>query len=399
MNLERTDQELSHWRERLKLASENLHGFAELPACQWAASGFATGRTAARLAPTLGVMNDLHSYLDLLTGTIDRAAELRGTVPGLRQSSKTLAEIDGLLEGASINLVSGPTPPGQRELLRPIQTMQAISPRELLEAMLESFRLVRDVVLEVDASRTQVSGDVARLEQQVAELQAAGGLGDRPAPFDKLRTAADLAEAASQISSVKALADSDPLEAVSQAQAVGTFLESARQRIGAAAARQTTTRAGLAEARTMLERLVQVHERARQADAERVLKVEEERLPAMSDDTAVDSIAAWLGRLEQTALEGKWGPAGIGLDRWRQEAERRLAAEEAVIRMAESALNRRRDLRGLIDALAAKAQLLGRAGDPELSGLAAQAFELLGRRPTPMQRAREVVKEYERRLL
>lgn len=391
MNLERIDQELTHWRERLTLASENLRGFAELPACQWAASGAATGRTADRLAPTLGVLNDLHAYLDLLTGAIDRAAELRRTVSRLMPSSKTLAETEALLEGHSINLASGPTPPEQRELLRPIQTMQAIAPRDLLEAMLESFRLVRDAVLEVDASRGQVSGMIARLEQQAAQLQADGGLGDRPAP--------DQAEAAAQISALKALADSDPLEAVSRAGAVGAFLESARQRIGAAAAQQATTRAGLAEARSTLERLVQVDERARQMDAERVLKVEEERLPAISDDMAVESIAAWLGRLEQTALEGKWGPAGIGLDRWRQEAERRLAAEEAVIRMAESALNRRRDLRGLMDALVAKAQLLGRADEPELSALATKAFELLGGRPTPMGRAREVVKEYEKRLL
>jgi len=391
MNLERIDQELGHWRERLQLASENLRGFAELPACQWAASGAATGRTADRLAPTLGVMNDLHSYLDLLSAAIDRAAELRATVSRLMPSSKTLAEIQGLLEGQSINLASGPTPPEQRELLRPIQTMQAIAPRELLEAMLESFRLVRDAVLEVDASRSRLGGVIARLEQQAAELHATGGLGDRPAP--------DMVEAASQIASLKALADADPLEAVSRAQAVGAFLDSTRQRVGSAAAQQATTRAGLAEARSMLERLRQVHERARQVDAERVLKVEEEHLPAMNDDAAEESIAAWLGRLEQTALEGKWGPAGIGLDRWRQEAERRLAAEEAVIRMAESALHRRRDLRGLMDALVAKAKLLGRADEPELSALAAQAFELLGRRPTPMGRAREAVKEYETRLL
>jgi hypothetical protein len=391
MNLERTDQELTHWRERLQLASENLRGFSELTPYLWAASGRATGRTAARLAPTIRVLNDLHSYLDLLTRTIDRAAELRGAVTRLMPSSKALAEIEGLLEGPSINLASGPTPPGQRELLRPIQTMQAISPRELLEAMLDSFRLVRDVVLEVDASRTHLAAGIAGLEQQMAELQTAGGLGDCPAP--------DLTEAASQISALKELADSDPLEAVSRAQAIGVLMESARQRIRAAAARQATTRAGLAEARAMLERLGQVHERARQLDSERVLKVEEERLPAMSDDTAVDAIAAWLGRLEQTALEGKWGPANFGLDRWHQEAERRLAAEEAVIRMAESALNRRRDLRGLMDALVAKAHLRGRADEPELSVLAAQAFELLGRRPTPMGRAREVVREYETRVL
>ena len=391
MKLEQIDQELGHWRERLRLASENLRGLAELPAHQWAASGAASGRTAARLAPVPGAMNDLNSYFNLLTHIVDRAAELRATVSRLLPSSKTLDEIGELLDGPSINLASGPTPLEQRELLRPIQTTQAITPRELLEAMLESFRLVRDVILEVDASRGQVSGIIAGLERQLAELRVAGGLSDRPAP--------DLAEAESQISALKLLANSDPMETASRAHAVGAFLESVRQRVGAVAAQQATTRAGLAEARSTLETLLRTHERARVIDAERVLKVDDGRPPAPHDDAAVTSISAWLGRLEQTALEGKWGPAGVGLDRWRQEAERHLAAEKAIIRMAESALDRRRDLYGLMDALAAKAQRLGRAEDPDLSAVAAKAFDLLRRRPTPMASAQEIVKEYESRLL
>lgn len=391
MKLDQIDQELTHWRERLALAEENLRGFAELPAYQWAAAASVTGRTAARLAPMAAVMNDLRSYLDILTRTIDRAAELRRSVSRLMPLHETLSKIEALLQGPSINLAAGPTPPEQRELLRPVQAMKAVSPRELLEAMLESFRLLRDAVLEVDASRGRLPAAIAALEQELTQLQVVGGLGDRPTP--------DLAEATAQISAVKSLADSDPLEAETRAQAVGAFLESALRRVGAAAAQQASTRAGLAEARSTLEKLVQAHQRARRVDAERVLKVEEDRPPATSDEMAVDLLSAWLGRLEKTALEGKWGPAGIGLDRWRQEAERRLAAEEAITRVAQAALERRRDLRGLMEALSAKAQALGRANDPELSALAAEAFELLARRPTPMGRASEVVKEYETRLL
>jgi hypothetical protein len=385
MKVEQIDQELLHWRQRLELASENLRGFADLPAFQWAASGAATGRTAARLADIAGVMDQLQSYLGLLTGTIDRAASLRAGVAGSRASAAALDEIDRLLQGPSIQLTAGPTPPEQRELLRPVQVTQAMAPRDLLAGMLESFRLLRDVVLEVGDARSKANAMADSFERQLAEFRSTNASG--------------VAEVQSQVLALRALVDSDPLEALSRAAAVGESVTSARLLVSAATARETSTRTKLAEASRTLQELQTMHQRACAVAAERAMKVQDADLPEPGESGEIASMAAWLGRLEQTAREGKWGPASIGLDRWRQEAERRLAADQAVIRTAESALNRRRDLRGLMDALAAKAQALGRARDPELSTLAGQAFELLGRRPTPMAQARQAVKEYESRLL
>jgi hypothetical protein len=65
----------------------------------------------------------------------------------------------------------------------------------------------------------------------------------------------------------------------------------------------------------------------------------------------------------------------------------------------EALLRERRDLRGLLDALRAKAQACGRSEDAQLAALGQEAWQLLQGRPTPLARAQELVAEYEARLM
>ena len=66
---------------------------------------------------------------------------------------------------------------------------------------------------------------------------------------------------------------------------------------------------------------------------------------------------------------------------------------------SELLLDQRRDLRGLLGALNAKAMANGRAEDPALAELEREANKLLAQRPTPLEPLRRVVADYQERLL
>lgn len=162
---------------------------------------------------------------------------------------------------------------------------------------------------------------------------------------------------------------------------------------------QEQARALLAEARPLMARLEEVQRQAEQAHAERELKVQSEAASPSPAGDQVVALAAWLTKLESTAAEGKWKPASIGLAKWLTQARQQLAAAELARDACAAALQARRELRGLLQALQAKALSCGRAEDEALASLAREASLLLKRRPTPMAKAQELVAAYEARLL
>jgi hypothetical protein len=399
MSLDEIDAELADWKTRIQLVSDNVIALRESVAYQrlrgeggWPKVVLA-GETQTRVASALAALQELWTHYALLSEMIDRACALRATVSWLMPSRDTLAEIETMLRGPSIKLPPTATPLARRGLLSAAEVTEAVTPGRLMEAMARSFETARDAVVAVEAAWDRAAAILGALEVEaaaIAELAASLGEGMPPEVAQARRKAAEL----------QALTDTDPLAASAAATEAEGLLKAARTRLEQAVQARDRVRADLAEARRLWQALQDTHRRAHAAVAERKLKVLAEcECSPPSDEEQFNALGAWLDRLDTTAQKGGWKAVGVGLANWTRAARACLSQDEAAFEASDRLLRQRRDLRGLLGALKAKAAAVGRAEDPEASALAAEAWRLLHTRPSPLDRAQELVRDYEARLL
>jgi hypothetical protein len=105
-------------------------------------------------------------------------------------------------------------------------------------------------------------------------------------------------------------------------------------------------------------------------------------------------LAPWLERLRAFAREGNWRNACRGVDQWERVADETLSAARRVAEANAAPLQLRNELRGRLDALAAKAERLGLTEDPDLSALREQARTVLFTAPTDVVVANRLVTDY-----
>ncbi len=166
-------------------------------------------------------------------------------------------------------------------------------------------------------------------------------------------------------------------------------------------ARQRVSEDVLAAQRLLVE-IGQVHRQTAETVAECMLKVRTEPaapLPHPADDELIAALEPWLAKLAGEVAAGRWQPVRVGIERWNAAARQYLAADREAQYVSELLLNQRRDLRGLLGALNAKAMANGRAEDPALAELEREANKLLAQRPTPLEPLRRVVADYQEQLL
>src|SRR5579871_4297603 len=145
MTLEQIDRALSEWQSRLSVASNNLlelddfltykrlKGDKGMPPARLA------GVTESRVTPALAAIGLLWQYMQQLSDVINRAADLRKSMPRLWTSENTLGKIEQLLTGPSITLQTTETPLSQRGLLSGSTQAQTITPEQLLSVMTRAF--------------------------------------------------------------------------------------------------------------------------------------------------------------------------------------------------------------------------------------------------------------------
>ena len=115
-------------------------------------------------------------------------------------------------------------------------------------------------------------------------------------------------------------------------------------------------------------------------------------------DVELDALSQWLTRLETKLAPGLVNPVIVGLDNWMKKAQEYMVSEQRAYTANSTLLDSRRELRGRLDALKAKALAKGLIEDAKLSDLAEQAKQLLYTRPTALDKAAELVSQYEKRL-
>lgn len=392
------DQLIANWKNKVNIAGQNLLELQELPTYQRLCGSFGyppvklTGITQTRVTPALEAMNDLFQHFDLLVQTVDKAIKLRQQFPRFLSIPK-IAEIIQLLTGDSIELPMVQTPLSQRELLTGAETITKITPTQLLQLMQNAFSVARDAVLAVDDAWTQMEVMLADAEAQIFSMQ-------NLAISLNQDCQSELIQAASTIASLRQSIEQDPLgtSEVFQ-QHVQPMLAKVKATLDQTIKQHNQIRDKLAIAHNLLQQLKEIHTKAIAAFTECQDKVLDHSilLPPLSEEQ-IEALRQWLMKLETKLAEGLVNPIIVGLDNWTIKAREYIASEQQAYAVNNAPLQTRRELRGRLDALQAKALARQLIEDPILTELALQAKQLLYSRPTPLNKAAELISQYEKRL-
>jgi hypothetical protein len=400
VNLEQLDQLLADWKKKVDLVGQNLIDLHGLPSYQRLAgvAGFPqaplTGMTAARVTPALEAMNELFQHFDRLVMVVEKARELRKQVPRFLGSEAKVQEIESLLTGNSIQLPGVLIPLAQRDLLTAAETAQAIAPAQLLAAMIQAFQVARDAVLAVDEAWLRLEPKLDHAEAETLALQSL-------ATSLRIDSCTELYTVRQKIASLRHNLDSDPLGVSADFEAeIQPLIAGVRTTLDRLVQQQKQIQAGFAVAHTLLQRLVELNHQAAAALSESQEKVvDHSTLKMPLAPSQIEAVSQWLTRLESKFAEASLlNPIGVGLENWTAKVKEYIATEEQAYAANQAPLELRRELRGRLDALKAKALARGLVEDSLLSELAAKAKQLLYTRPTPLDQASAWVSEYEKRL-
>ena len=396
---EQIDQLLADWKTRLDLASQNMLALQGLTTYQRLAgeAGFPkaqlTGTTAIQVAAALDAMNQVFQYFDLLLATISRAAALHRQVPRFLGSDQKLQAVEELLIGQSIQLSVIQVPLAQRSLLSAAETTCTVTPDNLLAMMTLTFETARDTILAIDVAWSHLELTLSQVEAEIQALrQQANTLGGN--------NLTDLRAIQQAIAPLRDRVMTDPLGVKDEfEQQIQPLIERVKDSLNQVLQQHNQIQNGLAIAHTLLQNLTELNQQTHTAYAESLEKVTDHSglQPSLSADH-LDALCQWLSRLETRFAEGLVSPIQVGLENWTAKVKAAIAIEQCAVTANRRPLETRRELRGRLEALKAKALARGRAEDPILADLSAQAKQILYTRPTDLAKAIELVTQYERHM-
>ncbi len=402
MTLEELDQQLDRWQKSVAAVIANVYELYEHPVYRVLAGSSSvpkaplTGESRPRVDAALDAVGELLRCGSEIHAVVERAAEWRQAMPLLFREER-IREIGRLLDGPSIRLPAADIPLMQRGLLTAaVGEEREVSIRQMLDVMTPTFEVAKRTIAEVEqawATLYPLLDKAAAETNDLRRMSEEAGLGDE----------SDWPAIERGIASARATVKLDPLGATgSVMQGIIPALARVRIRLEENAAEQRRATADLAEARQLQSALVEVHAHALTICAERQLKVALPESLAPADPLTAGQIKGcrnWLQRLDSMMADAAARrSAGIEVRRWLETARGHLAHEQAAGRAHQALLDERIELRGRLDALAAKAAGCALAEDAELAADAQAARSLLYRRPTPLIEARALVARYQARL-
>jgi hypothetical protein len=395
MTLKEIDEALAAWNLRLTAMADNLMSLQSESAYQMlTGSGGATrlqveGETAQRTRQPLAAIRTIFEQFDILHSTIDRATKIRAGLPSLFGGDEKILEIAQLLFGRSIELPAASVSFDQRTLLSGAPSAQRLTPEELLSRMARTFADARDAVLAVDRAWQQIADRLVRAEAQIAQFAArfaASGCGPSAAAASALKAAQDLTAELSET------LKTDPLGASAR---LTSQLEPAIARLSGLVEAAERVSRELLIARADFERLTTLHAEAEAAAAEARLKIANlKTLPAPVSPEKLRRLQDWLDQLERRWAEGAQETVASALRNWQQTANIGAQEDTSARDASRSAVAARRELRGRLEALKAKARAMGIAEHAPVAAIATEAESLLATRPTDMEAASAAVAAY-----
>jgi hypothetical protein len=351
------------------------------------------GETRPRWDAAAVELTTLWETFTAYSAVVDRAAQAlasAGRSPGPR-----LAEINSLLYAKSVRLTR-PTSAVARGDLTATPDM-AVTPAMAVHQMRRAFASVAGVTT---AAETVWNALADQLQQVGADLDAAQqrgqGLSD-----DVLHEA--LALAVTDLAQLREVMNCDPLALWQHGQVDVTRLDRLRERAASAVSRVNE----LAALRENADRRITAVSAAvsAAADARRDAMAAQERASvkiaaaAPAPPPQVNGLADHVAALDTLKATGRWTRLAAELDLIEQQAAEAARAARDAEQEAAALLDRRNELRGLLDAYRARAAKLGGAEDSDLDARYDRARDLLWTAPCDLSAAGEAVTGYQQAVL
>jgi hypothetical protein len=351
-----------------------------------------TGESKQRWEAAAADLAALWETFTTYAAVVDQAAGLLG---GPRRSSdRELAQITALLTGASVE-VTRSVPLARRDLTETGRSRLTLT--AAVQEMRRAFARVSDVVAAAESVWNETADGLSEIG---AELDAAKKqLGDTG---DEAATA--LAAAGDELGRLRGLLNADPL-ALWQGGSVDTArLGRLRKQAAAAAARAAEIARVRADAQRRIAAAAAAVSAASAAFADAVAardraaaRIAADELPPPPAEAV--GLDVRLAALDKLKAAGRWGRLAEELDTIEAEAAAAGQRCRDTQQAAAALLDRRNELRGLLDAYQIKAARLGAAEDSELSRLYDQAHELLWTAPCDLAAAAAAVTRYQQATL
>jgi hypothetical protein len=350
------------------------------------------GETKKRWDDAAAELTRLWETFTAYSAVIDRAAEVLGTVR--RSPGPALTELTTILKEPSVRLAHASSALARGDLTGTAET--AVTLAAAVGKMRAAFAVVADVVAAAEAVWNTMSD---QLQQVTADLgaarQQARGIAD-----DALSNALALAEA--DLGQLRDSVNSDPLALWQGGKVDAARLDRLRERAAAAVSRAAELAALRENAGQQIAAVAVTVSAVREAwqDAmaarEAALAKVAGELPWPPDIHGLADQLAALGTLQAA---GRWSRLASELDLLEERAAAAAKGCRDAERQATALLDRRAELRGLLDAYQAKAMQCGGAEDSELEERHDRARALLWTAPCDLLAAAGAVAAYQQAVL
>ena len=377
MTLDEIDHLLSTWKSRSETAAAGLFELRAMPSYEILTGGHdgkrleLTGLSQRRTAPSIAALEQAWRDYGVLSNTIQAAIALRQQLPRFSLSQQQLRDIELLLTGPSAIIADNGA---------------ALTLPQLFDRMNQAFNSGRAGFLEVDLAWKKLDDKMNKVVTFLRTRQT--------------ETAAHLPELRRMVEALRPKVISDPLGAgVEFDTQIEPVFTQAKSKIERLEVQRQALPNDLAQAKKLLGALVQLCDEntallAECHDKIRGFPVAEQPVSRQR----ISDLGVTLLQLERRAEAGAIDPVCIELDACAAEIRHLTQTAEEARARNNAPLELRRELRGRLSALRAKAHAKGAAEDSRLVDLAQRAMTVLYAKPTPIDEAARLVQQYEARL-
>ena len=381
MNLEQLDELLRRYSQAEQKIAATLVDLEAQPTYKLVTSARLRGTTGARLQAAIESVPELWRAFSTLREVLDQARTIRGQRRSLADDERQ--QLETLLASPSILISVEQLPLEQRSLLGPTEKETRITPEQLIAQMSATFATVsegvgaverawREIVPRIDAATTAL----ARLQQTAIDHDAPG----EPS-LDSLRDT---------LQDIETNLAEDPLGMDANATArLDAAVAIAEERVGGLARAHASLDEDLIRAGALVGDLRRLRAESAAVVAESTVKIADYHALDLIPADLIDGLAAELEDVR--ALTSSWRERRRRLDAWLARAEPLCADATRALAKNRAPLQRRGELRGLLDAYRSKAADLGAIEDEEVAALVRAADQELHTAPTSLARAEQLV--------